>query len=491
MISCDIQTISYTDCILTILDSNGYPIGEFSLITLKITADYTNQTLTVNDGSSILTINDSQLASINGGAFATLLDLWTYIETQRNLCQCGCGSGGGGNIDSINGDVTPAQLLTVGTSGTDFAITDDGIGGHVFDLPTASATNRGALSTTDWTTFNGKQNALGFTPENVANKTNTVVGNETSTTLYLSVKGYYDYLVGLVWLTAQLLGTWMVGLASKTTPINADSIIISDSSDTDKTKKVSFTDLKAFLKTYFDTIYTTTSAVATQITTALAGYLTSATAAATYQVILTAANFGTFLTGLTAKTTPVDADEMVISDSAGGGVAKKSSFTNIKAFLKTYFDTLYTPIALTTGQIFLGVGGVATASSHARTIINTMPIAVVASSSTLYFLPGSAVAANATESARTFYVNNDGKLERLMVSTATSQSGTGSAVVTYRHSAASTPITTTISAGSAAGRFTDYSNSEACSTGDGISIQVVNNATTNSCTFTQISVNYF
>lgn len=37
-------------------------------------------------------------------------------------------------------------------------------------IPTASSTQNGILTSTDWTTFNGKQDALGFTPENVLNK---------------------------------------------------------------------------------------------------------------------------------------------------------------------------------------------------------------------------------------------------------------------------------------------------------------------------------
>lgn len=61
-------------------------------------------------------------------------------------------------ILSLNSLTGTAQTLTVGTSGTDFAVSSSGTT-HTFNLPTASATNRGALSTTDWSTFNGKQDA--------------------------------------------------------------------------------------------------------------------------------------------------------------------------------------------------------------------------------------------------------------------------------------------------------------------------------------------
>jgi hypothetical protein len=43
----------------------------------------------------------------------------------------------------------------------------------------------------------------------------------------------------------------------------------------------------------------------------------------------------------TEKTTPVDADKIGLSDSADSNLLKWLSFTNLKAFLKTYFDTLY------------------------------------------------------------------------------------------------------------------------------------------------------
>lgn len=47
------------------------------------------------------------------------------------------------------------------------------------------------------------------------------------------------------------------------------------------------------------------------------------------------------IAGLTGKTTPVDADVTVIEDSAASNAKKKVTWANLKATLKTYFDTLY------------------------------------------------------------------------------------------------------------------------------------------------------
>jgi hypothetical protein len=65
----------------------------------------------------------------------------------------------GTGITAINSLTGAVQTLSTGTTGTDFAISSTGTT-HTFNLPTASAANRGALSSTDWSTFNDKISSL-------------------------------------------------------------------------------------------------------------------------------------------------------------------------------------------------------------------------------------------------------------------------------------------------------------------------------------------
>lgn len=53
---------------------------------------------------------------------------------------------------------------------------------------------------------------------------------------------------------------------------------------------------------------------------------------------------GALINGATAKTTPVDADYVGLMDSAASNILKKLSWANIKATLKTYFDSLTTTL---------------------------------------------------------------------------------------------------------------------------------------------------
>jgi hypothetical protein len=66
---------------------------------------------------------------------------------------------------------------------------------------------------------------------------------------------------------------------------------------------------------------------------------------------LTASNMHTYVDSLTSLATPVDADRMIIVDNSAS-LAKKITWANIKATLKTYFDILYQPItSATTGSV--------------------------------------------------------------------------------------------------------------------------------------------
>ena len=100
--------------------------------------------------------NATDLATVGNAATATKL------ATPRNIN----GIVFDGSADIIVPTVTSISALTLGTSGIDLSSTvANGTTTPVITLnvPTASGTNRGALSSADWTTFNGKQNTITLT----------------------------------------------------------------------------------------------------------------------------------------------------------------------------------------------------------------------------------------------------------------------------------------------------------------------------------------
>ena len=72
------------------------------------------------------------------------------LKWNGTLWTCAADSGVGGGITNLNGLSGAVQSFATGTAGTDFNISSTGTT-HTFNLPTASATNRGLLSSTDWT----------------------------------------------------------------------------------------------------------------------------------------------------------------------------------------------------------------------------------------------------------------------------------------------------------------------------------------------------
>jgi hypothetical protein len=79
----------------------------------------------------------------------------TLHTEDNNLCQVITTFTTG--LNALNGLTAQVQNFATGTSGTDFGISSAS-STHTFNLPTASASNRGALSSSDWTAFNGKFN---------------------------------------------------------------------------------------------------------------------------------------------------------------------------------------------------------------------------------------------------------------------------------------------------------------------------------------------
>jgi hypothetical protein len=83
------------------------------------------------------------------------------LHTENNhLCQVITTFSKG--LTSLNNLTRQVQFFGTGTSGTDFAIVSS-VATHTFNLPVASATNTGKLSSTDWSTFNGKVPYTGAT----------------------------------------------------------------------------------------------------------------------------------------------------------------------------------------------------------------------------------------------------------------------------------------------------------------------------------------
>jgi hypothetical protein len=94
--------------------------------------------------------------------------------TQQSGILAGTGITGLGTAGNIQTGAT--QTLATGTTGTDFAIVSSG-NTQTFNIPTASASNRGLLSTSDFTTFTNKlSNSLTNQYIFVGNGTNVATG---------------------------------------------------------------------------------------------------------------------------------------------------------------------------------------------------------------------------------------------------------------------------------------------------------------------------
>jgi hypothetical protein len=251
--------------------------------------------LTVPDGTDTgHAVNKGQLdtaeASAKSYADGLVVGLWDdrgnyNPATNSNLYPSSGGSGSAGAVKK--GDIWTINGLGVGVTTTMGTKTvQDG------DTVRALSDTPGQTEAS-WTIA---ESNIGYAPENAANKTGTVSGNESSTVLYATIKGFVDWLKQ----------GFTSALSTKAAPIDADGVVVNDSADSNKTKLTTWANIKATLKIYFDPLY----------------------------------DFVAVVHGAASKSTPVDADELGIWDSVANAI-KKLTWENLKATLKTYFDGLY------------------------------------------------------------------------------------------------------------------------------------------------------
>jgi hypothetical protein len=127
----------------------------------------------------------------------------TIIHHTQNSHVCQIITSFSSGISSINGLTKQTQYLAVGTAGSDFAI-NSATDTHTFNLPTASASRRGALSSADWTIFNNKQDLLVSTTNiktingtSILGSGNLVVGASSGVFGISNASGVYTYYATL------------------------------------------------------------------------------------------------------------------------------------------------------------------------------------------------------------------------------------------------------------------------------------------------------
>ena len=131
---------------------------------ISVTGTYPNFTITntsPSSGGTVTSVTGTAPVVSSGGTTPAISMAAANTTTNGYLTSTDWNTFNGKS--NTNGTVTSVAALTLGTTGTDLSSTvATGTTTPVITLqvPTASATNRGALSSTDWSTFNGKQAAL-------------------------------------------------------------------------------------------------------------------------------------------------------------------------------------------------------------------------------------------------------------------------------------------------------------------------------------------
>ncbi len=198
------------------------------------------------------------------------------------------------------------------------------------------------VSTAQQTALDLKQNSIGYTAENAANKNAT--------------NGYPGLTSGKLAFSQIPVGVSTTSVPEIGATLGNSHVVETDASG----KLISVAKGTADNKDFGTTAGTVSEGNHTHLAAAITDFNTAALTAAPSETTTTVGNL---INGATDKPTPVDADTLGLSDSAASGVLKKLTWANLKATLKTYFDTLYqsilvsgTNIKTINGSTILGSG---------------------------------------------------------------------------------------------------------------------------------------
>lgn len=150
----EIQILSGSNRTISLTSGGSYTIPQ--TVWDSVTNKPTNVSYFTNDAGYLTSVNSGQVTSALG---------YTPVTNARTLTINGSAQDLTANRTWSVGTVTSAGL-TAGITGTDVNVSGSPItssGNITLNIPTASATNRGVLSTTDWSIFNNKQGALTLT----------------------------------------------------------------------------------------------------------------------------------------------------------------------------------------------------------------------------------------------------------------------------------------------------------------------------------------
>jgi hypothetical protein len=211
-------------------------------------------------------------------------------------------------------------------------------------LGNTSGTNTGDNAT------NTQYSGLASSKENTANKSVSIVTDQASDVKFPSVKAVYDWAISVFTTTsavASQITTALTGYATQ-------SYVTSQGYITNVITALGFTPYNATNPSGYQTVSQVqaiadakvANTITNGVTTSAPNQDTVFDALALKQNTLTDVNFGAFVNSLTDKITLVDADEITSDDSADSSKAKKTSWSNVWAlFLKPKTDFFYQPKA--------------------------------------------------------------------------------------------------------------------------------------------------